>query len=293
VRVAIIGASGLVGGALIEAFGTSVVAATSFTQDAPGLTKLDMRSPHQIDSLLASSRPDVVLLPAANPNVDGCERDPVGTRAVNITGTANVANACRQHGCKLVFFSTDYVFDGRAGPYSEDAEPHPINEYARQKLEAEYIARKLPSYMIIRIANVFGPERQGKNFVYRVVRELGAGRELLLPNDQISTPTYAPDIAAAVRTLVERDTTGIWNVAGPEVMDRVSFAVQIASEWKLNASLLKGVPTADLGQTAPRPLRAGLTIKKLQAAGICMLPPAEALSTMHLRLSDKASGSGR
>src|SRR6185436_9613383 len=137
-RTLIVGASGFVGSALRLAFGEQAVG-TYFSHPEPGLRALDIRDAGAVRQLVEEVRPDVIIHPAAQPNVDWCEDHVAESHAVNVTGTLHVVEAALAAGVRYLFFSTDYVFDGKAGPYREDAPTNPPNVYGRHKLEAEQL----------------------------------------------------------------------------------------------------------------------------------------------------------
>jgi dTDP-4-dehydrorhamnose reductase len=178
-----------------------------------------------------------------------------------------VIQAANQVGAKLVYFSTDYIFDGKNGPYKEDHPANPVCEYGRQKLYAEHlIATLAEDFLILRTTGVYGWERQGKNFIYRLMSVLGAGQTLTVPADQLGSPTYAPNFVRAVVELALTTHRQVFHVAGMEVANRYEFALEAARALKLNGDLIQPVSTAELGQTAPRPLQAGLRVEKASAS---------------------------
>jgi dTDP-4-dehydrorhamnose reductase len=262
-RYAVIGASGQVGGYLYRAVLDSGagVAGTYGSHPAEGLRALDIRDGGAVEALLAEERPSAVFLPASLTNVDYCEAHPAEGYEVNVAGVRNVVAAANAVGARLVYFSSDYVFDGRSGPYAEDAPANPLCEYGRQKLAAEhYVALHARSYLIIRTTVVYGWERQGKNFVQRLVASLSAGRTVAVPADQVGSPTYAPDLAAAALALARSDARGVAHVVGSERASRYEFACEAAGVFGLDPGLIRPVSTAELGQAAPRPLNAGMTV---------------------------------
>ncbi len=260
-RALVIGARGFVGSHLVNEGlrrGHTVVGATRLGGD--GLLSCDIVVPDQVASVIASVQPDVVLLPAANPNVDGCELEPTKSARINADGPANVAAACSEAGCRLVFFSSDYVFDGKHGPYRETDAPNPLQAYGRQKLLAERMIRDIMPHLalILRITVVFGWERQGKNFVARLISTLSRGEQLTVPNDQMGSPTLVDDLVAGTWDLVERNTFGLLHLAGSERSLRATFAIRVAQRFGLDARLVVPVETAALAQPAARPLNAGM-----------------------------------
>ena len=259
-RSLVIGASGLLGEALMRtAPSGQACIGTSHRQSVNGLVSLNITNPDAVQQLVADTQPEVVLLCAANPNVDLCEREPELTRATNVVGVENVAKACAAAGVKLVFYSSDYVFDGKDGPYTEDATANPICAYGRQKLEAEATVHSESSdNLVLRITGVYGQERQGKNFVYRAISTLKNRQALRVPEDQYGNPTLSDDLAAATWELVSRHARGVLHLAGSDCLNRLEFAQLIANVFQQPGEFIQGLSTAELGQVAPRPLRAGL-----------------------------------
>jgi len=263
----IVGASGLVGSALAREFSPHCRVLGTFCHDAvPDFVHLDLRDQSEVGSLLRSVRPDVVLCPAAEPNVELCEMEPLATRQVNVAGLQNLIEATAEVGAFLVYFSSEYVFDGKCGPYSEDDVCNPLNEYGWQKMECErMITSQLDRHIIARISGVYDWEKQNKNFVIRLIKCLGSGLTLNVPFDQVITPTYAPQLARIVRELVEGDHQGCFHLSGSLPLPRTEFAGLIATVFDLNPCFIVPVPTSRLGLRAARPLSAGLRIDKAQA----------------------------
>lgn len=231
-----------------------------------GSVPLDITDPDAVRTLVRAERPDVILLAAAEPHVERCEREPEATRLINVEGPRNVAAEATRVQATLVVFSSEYVFDGTRVSYSEDDPVSPVNEYGRQKVEMERIAREAGPQLICRTSGVFGRHEQRRNFVLQVVDALRAGRTFVVPADQIITPSDAVSLARSVVELVDRGRLGTFHVAGPERLERPEFARRVAEVFGLDASLLTNVPTAELGLAAPRPLRSGLRDDKLRAA---------------------------
>lgn len=262
----VIGSSGLVGDYLtrvIEGERQEVVGTyhNYFVQNA---YYLDVNDTEKVKEFIIEHNPDVIYLPAALSNVDYCESNPNESYAINVVGVLNVAQALSSVNAKLVYFSSDYIFDGKNGPYSENDPASPISEYGRHKLFAEhYIALNVRDYLIIRTTVVYGWERQRKNFIYKLFETLHNGFVLKTPIDQIGTPTYAHNLAEAVFELVQLDTMGVYNIVGRDMVNRYKFACEAARVFGLNESLITGVNTSELPQVAQRPLLAGLSVEKV------------------------------
>lgn len=263
----IIGASGLIGSCLYETLkGDYQVTGTFFSYPQKGLIKLDMTKRNHVRQLMEELVPGVVFIPAAMPNVEACEENPGLCYQVNVEGVGYVLEAAAGVGAKIVYFSTDYVFDGSAGPYGEDEPPNPISVYGRAKYAVEQrVQQSRGPWLIIRTTVVYGPEQQGKNFVLGLIRRVKQGAVVKVPRDQVGTPTYAPNLCRVVKELVELGEEGIYHVAGPDLIDRYQFALEAAQIFDLDQNLIVPVTTAELGQKAPRPLAAGLKVDKVRA----------------------------
>ncbi len=289
-RAAVIGGSGQIGGWLLEhleARGATAVG-TYAEHPYPGLEKLDAADLDAARQWISRAEPEVVFYPAGFTWVDGCERDPARARASNVEQPLNLARAAAAHGARFVYFSTDYVFDGHHGPYDEAAATNPLSEYGRAKLEAEHALVEAlgPKALILRTAWVYGPERQGKNFAYQLARTLLAGQDLPTPSDMRSNPSYGPDVAWAAVELAAAGASGVWHVAGPEVLARDAFARGLATGLGLDPDRILGRPTASLGQGAPRPLDGGLRTDRLEAVLPGALRPLAAALADFRRLVD-------
>lgn len=280
-RYLVIGAAGLVGSHLVSALRGRPVVTTYYRTGAPGGAPLDITNVNAVRAVVGAARPDVVLLAVAEPYVERCEREPETTRAVNVGGTRAVAAAAAECGATLVVFSSEYVFDGTRGDYTEDDVPAPLNEYGRQKVEVEEIARASGPHLICRTSGVFGFETARKNFVLQLVDALRAGREFTVPADQLITPSYAPSVADGVVELLDGSRRGTFHVGGPEIMSRIEFARRIARVFALDASLLRTPETREMGLAAARPFRAGLSDATLRAVlGHALTPVDAALRQM-------------
>jgi len=265
-RVFIVGASGFVGRKMFECMSKDHETYGSFySNPVEGLIHLDMTDQRAVRDILTSLKPDVIIHPAANPNVEYCEEHPIETWQVNVEGSKNIIEIAREIGAKFVYFSSDYVFDGTNGPYSEDDVPNPINEYGLQKLAVEkLIANSLDDYLIIRITVVYGWELHGKNFVMGLIKNLKNDEFMKIPCDQIGSPTYANNMVQAVKELIDSDKIGIYHVAGTDVMDRYTFSKIVSNVFELDENLLIPVITNQLRQKAKRPLKAGMKVDKVQ-----------------------------
>jgi dTDP-4-dehydrorhamnose reductase len=265
-RALVIGGSGQVGGALIRLLrerGEHVVG-TYRSRPFPGLQSLDVTDADAGNRLMAEVRPDVVFLPAALTAVDYCETHRDEAWRSNVEAPANVARSAANLGAKLVYYSTEYVFDGLAGPYGEDDPIHPLGAYAESKAAGERaVLAASDDVLIIRTTVVYGWDPASINFAMQVWKRLGAGETMRVPFDQIGNPTPVDFLTEATLTLVAQDVRGIVNVVGQDRVARTEFAVRLARALALDERLIEPVTTAELNQLAPRPLNAGLRTEKL------------------------------
>ncbi len=265
----VVGATGLVGSALLRALRARGLAAAGTSRRGAAAgdhLPLDITDAVGAESVLAQVRPEWVFAPAADPYVDGCEREPERTRRVNVEGTALLARLCRGRGARMVFYSSDYVFDGAKGVYDENDPVRPINEYGRQKADAERaVLGENPANLVVRTSGVYGWQTEPKNFVMQVVSRLRAGQTMKVAVDARYNPTYADDLAALSADLALSDAAGIYHVAGSERLARYDFAVLAARAFALDESLLVRARAADFPSAAPRPRESSLSTRKLRA----------------------------
>jgi dTDP-4-dehydrorhamnose reductase len=262
--VLIIGASGLVGTGLAKALDKSGAPWVGTSRSGGnGLLRCILSDHASIAAVANETRPDVLVLTAALTDVDYCESHPEETAETNLDGARSAVAAAKETGAKIVCFSTDYIFDGKYGPYSEDSEPSPINVYGKSKLDAEkVIAGSGIEYLIIRTTVVYVWLPGSKNFIMQLANRLSRGKTISAPIDQWGSPTEANDLGACVVELIENGATGVFNVAGPEIVSRYTFAARAAHSLGFDPGLVVPVATDELGQAAERPRRAGLLARK-------------------------------
>ncbi|MDT0631599.1 SDR family oxidoreductase [Rubrivirga sp. S365] len=277
-RILVTGANGLVGQALARAAGrwrgADVLAtgrrpALALGGFAGGTAALDVTDADAVERALQDFAPDVVLHAAGLAQVEACEADREACWALNVEATTALAAACHRHGARLVLPSTDFVFDGERGPYAEDARPAPLTHYGRTKLAAENAlkASRLTRWAVARTTLVFGAPTGPAprlDFVRWLVRELGAGRPVRVPSDQVRTPTYDEDFADGVLRIVRFGKSGTFHVAGREVLTTYALALRVAEAFGLDAGLVSPTTTTALHPGAPRPLKAGLLILRAE-----------------------------
>jgi len=279
--ILVIGAAGLVGRHVVAALAGREVVATFHRDPVPDGVSLDITDAAAVRALVDRSGPSAIVLAAADPYVERCEREPAATRRVNVEAALAVRDAAAEVDATLVVFSSEYVFDGTKGTYIEDDAVAPLNEYGRQKVDLERIARTVPRHLVLRISGVFGKEPRRKSFVWQLVDRLRSGGTFDVPSDQLITPTDASSLAHVVVELLDRGASGTFHAAGPDVLSRIDFAHTVARAFALPIDRIVARPTAELGLLARRPERAGLGDAKLRALlGHGLARPADALAAL-------------
>jgi dTDP-4-dehydrorhamnose reductase len=239
--------------------------------------QLDIRERNKVFDALERIKPNVVFHTAALTDVDYCETRQKEAWDINVNGTRNIADTCQKNNIKMVYISTDYIFDGINGPYTENDTPNPINFYGRTKLEGENIVKELKDFLIIRSTILYGLHKK-ENFLTWVIKMLKENKKINVVNDQYGTPTLADNCVEALLSLFKENKTGIYNVSGKDLMNRFNFALEIAEEFGLDKNLINPVSTKALKQSARRPMRAGLIVDKIEGdLNIKMLKIKEAL----------------
>ena len=259
----VIGATGVVGWALMQAItdaGHDAIG-TVTREPAPGNIVLDIHSAEDIERVVRTTQPDVIHLAAATGDAELWDAPHAVTVEVSVSDVQKVAQRAAAHDAHLVFYSSDHVFDGNNGPYAETDPVAPMSVHGELKAQAERIVFAHEG-LIIRTAGVFGWDPHGRNVVTRLLHQLADGVEVIAPVDQIGTPTYAPNLAAASVEAALRRRLGILHVAGTSLIDRYSFSCAAASAFGLDARRIVPVDTRELGRRAARPLNAGLRTER-------------------------------
>lgn len=210
-------------------------------------------------------KPDVIIHCAALTNVDYCEDNEAESKKLTLDSTILISEYCTKNSIKLIYLSTDYVFDGINGPYSETEKTNPVNVYGRHKLAAENTVAKMDNYIIARITNVYGEEERSKNFIAHLLNLIKSKTEksFNLPFDQFATPIYARDIAKMLYLLLLDDKKGVYHLASTDYYNRFQLALKVKSYFSDSDHLcLNPIATFLLQQKAKRPLSGGLLNNK-------------------------------
>jgi dTDP-4-dehydrorhamnose reductase len=268
-RVTIFGASGLLGKALMQEWRGDAVSGLS-SRDA------DIRDAKRVQEVVRETRPEWIVLAAAYTDVDGCENNSDLAFAVNRDGAVNVAAAAKEVGARLVFLSSDYVFDGKkTAPYETADARNPQSVYGRTKAEAETkLLELMPECCIARTSWLFGTG--GKCFPDTILRLAASRPALDVVNDQRGCPTYAVDLASAIAELCRKDAAGIFHVTNAGNCTWFEFAQEIVKNSGLGTTV-RPVSSQQVARPAPRPAYSVLSALRLQSLGVEMPPWRDAL----------------
>ena len=278
-KLLVIGDTGLVGSkvvALAPRFGFEAYG-THNARDSPvqNSFKLDISDKEATAEIVSRVRPKAIVNTAALHNVDYCETHHEEADKVNVVGVRNLVDAAARNGSRLVHLSTDYVFDGTFGHYTEEDTPHPLHYYAQTKLESERVASKSPSYAIARPSVIYGwnpleakgvPSSSGKtiNFAMFVLDKLKNDETVKAVRDQYSSPTFADNLAEALLRLAKYSGNGIFHTAGKSCMSRYEFAVKLAELFGYPSRKIQPVYTSEFKQLAVRPKNSCLKVDKAE-----------------------------
>ena len=233
-----------------------------------GLDKdeIDITSMSACEKAIKENAPDIVINAAAYTDVDGCESAKDECFAVNAGAVKNIAESCREKNIRIIHFSTDYVFDGESNePYKEDHPCNPINVYGASKLAGEnYLQSFTNNYIIIRTEWLYG--KNGKNFVRTILEKAKTTNKLEVVDDQIGSPTYTRDLAAAVDLLIERNITGIFHITNRGSCSWFQFARKILQEAGITEVQVLPIKSEKLQRQAKRPPYSVLSMQKFIAA---------------------------
>jgi len=236
--------------------------------DGIAYRRIDIASSEEVFRLMEEVRPEWVINTAAITDVDRCEGDRELSWRVNVLGVENLLRACETANAGLIQLSTDYVFDGRNGPYTEEDVPNPLGYYGRTKLESEARVRSSSvGGLVVRTMVLYGyAPGTRSNFVTWLLCRLSSGERVRIVTDQWGNPTFGDDLALLLLQCASKGLTGIFHAAGGEFVSRYDMALRVADVFGYDPDLICPIRTEELGQIAQRPLRSGLRTDKLEAA---------------------------
>ncbi|WP_406823836.1 SDR family oxidoreductase [Pedobacter sp. KACC 23697] len=273
-RILVTGSNGLLGQKITEkvlAEGRVNLIATSIGINRYPFKKgyeyaeMDILNPEQVKAVIEKHRPDAVIHTAAMTNVDTSEANKALCHRLNVDAVATLLSICEGKNIQLIHLSTDFVFDGKNGPYKEDDAVNPVNYYGKSKVMAEeLIKNSKANYAILRTILVYGIsyDMSRSNIVLWAKGALEKALPINVVNDQWRMPTLAEDLAEACLLAVEHDARGIYHISGKDYMTIAGLVRKVADYWKLDQSFINEISSASLNQTAKRPVKTGFVLDK-------------------------------
>jgi len=228
---------------------------------------LDITDRRRLAFQISFYHPDVIINAAAYTDVDGCEINRDKAWAVNVGGVKNLVSICEKQKIKLIHLSTDYIFDGEQGPYSEDDPPEPVSFYGETKLESEKIIKESGiDFLIIRTNVLYGLGKNVKlNFLLWLLDKLSHSEKIKIVTDQFNNPTLADNLSFCILEMVKKNISGIYHIGGSEYLSRYDFAIKVANRFNFDKNNILPTKTELLQQKAKRPFKGGLKIDKAQS----------------------------
>lgn len=273
-RVLITGSNGLVGQSVIKAmadlpgyiaFGSSLSHNQVAGLSPDSFFAADLSAPGSITRVVQELRPEVIVHCGALTQVDACEANPHLCDLINIEGTREVARASESVGAHFIYLSTDFVFDGEGGPYSEEDVPNPVSTYGWSKLQGEFITLSLRCpKTIVRTILVYGvaPAMNRTNLVLWVRNSLTEGKPIRVVDDQFRMPTLSDDLALGISRIIQLEKEGIYHLSGSEMTSVHDFALKTARFFALDETLISPIRSQELNQPGRRPRSTGFILNK-------------------------------
>lgn len=273
-KILITGSNGLLGQKLVQLItekGIDHLIATARGEnrlpksDAYEFVSIDITNKQEIDQVLIAHNPDVVIHTAAMTNVDQCELEKEACWKLNVDAVEYLIAACEQIDAFLIHLSTDFIFDGEAGPYDEEAAANPISYYGNSKLASEILLEASSiDYAIVRTVLVYGiaHDMSRSNIILWVKKSLEEIKEIKVVDDQLRSPTLAEDLAMGCYLIAHKRAKGIFNISGKDLLTPYDMAIKTADYFKLSTATMHRANASNFSQTAKRPPKTGLLIEK-------------------------------
>jgi dTDP-4-dehydrorhamnose reductase len=272
--ILVTGSNGLLGQKLIHLLASQKefrLVATARGQNRVLLDKpfefasMDITNPEQIQEVFTRYQPHLLIHTAAMTQVDDCEKDHENCLLQNVKAVQYLAQAAEKYNTFFIHLSTDFIFDGTAGPYDEEAQPNPISFYGNSKWEAEKILQSSSlQWAIARTVLVYGiaQDMSRSNIILWVKKSLEEGKKIKVVDDQWRTPTLAEDLAKGCFLIAQKQATGIFNISGKDLLTPYQMALATADFFGLDKTLIERADSTTFTQPARRPPRTGFVIEK-------------------------------
>ncbi len=281
-KVFITGGSGLLGQRLSALSNDDYELILSHNSNPTNNTiKCDITNIDEVRKVVSKINPDVIIHTAAMTNVDLCEDRVDQAYKINKDGSGNIAKVADEINSKIIYVSTDFVFDGEKGFYKEDDEVNPLGIYAKSKYEGEkQVMDNSNNWAIARVSVLYGWHPRS-NFTTWAINELRNNNSINIVTDQINSPTLADNAAEALYEIANQDKNGIYHTSGSEAINRYDFTLKIAEAFNLDKNLIKPTDSSKFKQIAPRPMNSSLDTSKVKKdLGIQMETCSESLERM-------------
>jgi dTDP-4-dehydrorhamnose reductase len=227
--------------------------------------EMDILNADQVLQVIKKFKPDAIIHTAAMTNVDTSHTQPELAHELNVVAVKTLADIASAEGIQLVHLSTDFIFDGAAGPYDEEAEPNPLSHYGKTKLEGELVVKNSGAHwVIIRTILVYGivSDMSRSNIVLWAKGALESNKPINVVNDQWRMPTLAEDLADGCLLAVEKSAQGVFNISGKDMMSVSELVAEVADYWELDKSMMNEISSESLNQAAKRPVKTGFILDK-------------------------------
>jgi len=273
-KILVTGSNGLLGQKLVNLFSRlndfEVIAISrgndrNETAKAYTYYSIDITDQQKLITLLENLKPNYIINCAAMTNVDQCEKERDKCDEVNVEALKTLVEAVNKNNSHLIHISTDFIFDGKNGPYSEDDEPNPINYYGLSKLKGEELIKESQiKFTILRTILVYGlvDNMSKNNIVSWIKNAVENERTITMVNDQFRMPTLVDDLADACLLAIQNSAYGVFNVSSSELLSIYELALDVAEAFNLDTSYIKSIPTSQLSQPAKRPSLTGFNLEK-------------------------------
>lgn len=267
-EILVTGGSGLLGSKVVKLAKDSYQVIPTYHRGSlfSNSVRLDITDRREVFETIQRLKPDIVIHTAAETNVDKCEQERDWAWRANVEGTDNLAEVCAKTNAKMIYISTDYVFDGEKGLYAEEDEPNPVNYYGLTKRKGEeFLVKSCRDYVIARTSVIYGWSPRRLNFATWIIDSLRRRRNIQVVDDHFNSPTIADNLAEALLETIEKDLSGLYHMSGSERINRYQFAAKVAETFGLDSNLIKPIKMSELKTwIAKRPRDSSLNIEKAQ-----------------------------
>jgi len=255
---------GFLGRYLLREFTSSNIQAygTTFNQSTQDKFRVDVRNIDSIKKCVLQLKPDTIINCTANVDLDFLEKNEKQAIAINAIGAKNIALVANQNDIRLIHISTDGIFDGKKGNYSEEDIPYPVNVYGKSKLMGEQLIKENSNNYVIIRTNFYGYNEQGKHLLNWILTTLKQKKQMIGFDDVLFTPLEISNLCMMIRDITMKNMHGIIHLASDKIISKYQFAIEVANVFQLDKNLIKKGSVEDLKLIAKRPKNTSLSNKK-------------------------------